>query len=930
MAALVAVDAHARGERSPADPLALSAYLLDRERDYWHSMHEKPGHPLRTPPAKFARAVFTATACGPRTYDDGLVLLRAAGVSDQGTEVLDDHSVVYPPPDDGSVLAPLAPDRLGEDFLALQTPGHGLPEYRGDPWAATAVERLLLGAASEAVRPPHPARRAITVLIEAAHRWPHLVHTHLNPVLRQAPHLLLMAGNAAMIRFADLQDIDMSVCEAVEDLLMSQRHIGLDSGIAALVRALTEWRTAESPDVTNRAHQMINLGWRLAMAGRFQEALSATEQAVDLLRSLPADAHADQAPALAASLRNLGVWLANVGRDEEALRTCREASEVFGRLAASDFDRYQGDYATALSNEALRLSRLGRHDAAIDTARRAVDLHREYTEHHALHAPYFASGLNNLAGMLRERDVAQAVRLAVEAVEVARNAALLQPAAHTPTLAAALNTASGVLTEAGRHDDAVASAEEAVALYKLSAAANPDAFGLKLVTALGNMNAALGLAGRTDEALSAVAEAVATCRQVLDANPSAYDAQVSLPHLLYRLARCHAEAGHTDAGLDAAMEAARLTLDEEGPDLLEQAVPLAQLLGSLAAKTATQGHSEEALPANVARAEILRRLAAHDPAAHEAEFAVALVNLGARSVNLGDTDAAIRVFDEAAQIRRRLYDADPATHRATLRSVLYNLAATYAHAERWTETVEAAATALGLGADGLADDDLGFSFVHLLATAYAALFEESGQETAMRALELAAPLIEACAARDEDRFMGSYLGILSALMVARWRAGDREAALDAGARAVEFHRKWRESSAPVDTRLAATTLLGYGVRLREMNRNTEAVLVLREAVAAFREYGQGDAGEAESRLADALHELAKAEISTDSDVSATLQQLTEAMEIRMRLVPQAPDEHVPELAALVRTAADAADNAGLHELAEEFRAQLSDTLGMEG
>lgn len=31
MAALAAVDAHARGGQAPADPAALSAYLLDRE-----------------------------------------------------------------------------------------------------------------------------------------------------------------------------------------------------------------------------------------------------------------------------------------------------------------------------------------------------------------------------------------------------------------------------------------------------------------------------------------------------------------------------------------------------------------------------------------------------------------------------------------------------------------------------------------------------------------------------------------------------------------------------------------------------------------------------------------------------------------------------------------------------------------------------------
>lgn len=678
MAALVAVDAHARNERSPDDPLAMSAYLLDRERDHWQSMYDKPAQALRTHPSTMARAVFTATVCGPQTYDDGLALLDTAGVGGQGNEVLDDHSIVYPPTADGTVLEPLVPDRLGEDFLALQTVGHGRGEYSGDPWATTAVERLLLGAGAGAMRSQRYAGRALTVLIEAAHRWPHLVPTHLNPVLGRAPQLLLLAGSAAMTRYADLPGIDMRVCEALESAFVAQRHIGLDSGIAAIVRRLTTGRAAEAADPADSARLGINLGWRLAMAGKYQEALSATESAVQQLRSLPQEDIDKQAPALAASLRNLGVWLANVGRAEEALRTCREARGIYERLAAAHPDLHTGDYATALSNEALRLFQLGRHDEATDAARRSVALHRQVVEREAAHTPFFAFSLINLAGMLRNRDVSEAVRVSTEGIEVARYAAALQPAAHTPTLAAALNTATGVLVTAGREAEAVAAAEEAVGLYRVAVGANPDAFSLKLVSSLTNLSSALAAAGRLDAALDAAEEGVATHRRTLDADPHAYDPNVSLPRGLAWLAELRAESGNIAEALDTAIESAKLTKGGTATDAVDHQSSLAVLLGSLAAETAGAGQPDKALPANVLRAELLRRLAEHDPDTYEADLAVALVNLGARAMELGDTAAAFGPWGEAADIRRRLVAADSVTHGASLRSALYNLAVAHA------------------------------------------------------------------------------------------------------------------------------------------------------------------------------------------------------------------------------------------------------------
>lgn len=111
MAALVAVDAHARGQVPPVDPAALSAYLLQRERDQWTSMFDN--RRVDTRPEVMARAVFTAILTRPLPYPAGVAALGQVGIS-APEQVLDDHRVYYPPGDPATVCEPLYPDRLAE------------------------------------------------------------------------------------------------------------------------------------------------------------------------------------------------------------------------------------------------------------------------------------------------------------------------------------------------------------------------------------------------------------------------------------------------------------------------------------------------------------------------------------------------------------------------------------------------------------------------------------------------------------------------------------------------------------------------------------------------------------------------------------------------------------------------------------------------
>jgi hypothetical protein len=163
MAALAAVDAAGRGDIAPQDPGELSAYLIGREREHWRLLHAQNsycGH--ATSPHVMARVVYTATLTRPQPYDAAIALLGRAGIAgntEAADQVLNDHAFCYPPAQAGTVLEPLYPDRLGEDFLALTTPGHQ-GATGADPWApgpATTTPRR-----RRSVRPAPPDRPART------------------------------------------------------------------------------------------------------------------------------------------------------------------------------------------------------------------------------------------------------------------------------------------------------------------------------------------------------------------------------------------------------------------------------------------------------------------------------------------------------------------------------------------------------------------------------------------------------------------------------------------------------------------------------------------------------------------------------------------------------------------------------------------------
>lgn len=81
-------------------------------------------------------------------------------------------------------------------------------------------------------------------------------------------------------------------------------------------------------------------------------------------------------PALAGNLNNLGIRYSNLGRQEEALAASERALEIYERLTARHSDAYEPDLATSLRSMAGCLEAVGRKEEAEAAWVRARDIRK--------------------------------------------------------------------------------------------------------------------------------------------------------------------------------------------------------------------------------------------------------------------------------------------------------------------------------------------------------------------------------------------------------------------------------------------------------------------------------------------------------------------------------------------------------------------------
>ncbi|MFJ2720669.1 tetratricopeptide repeat protein, partial [Streptomyces sp. NPDC087437] len=128
----------------------------------------------------------------------------------------------------------------------------------------------------------------------------------------------------------------------------------------------------------NFAASLGNLSIRLAEVGRRAEALTTTEQAVEVYRRLAADNPDAHEPHLAACLSDLGILLGEVGRQTEALTTTEQAVEIRRRLAADNPDAHEPHLAASVERFAMLLVKEGDFSGALRATGEAVEIYRSH------------------------------------------------------------------------------------------------------------------------------------------------------------------------------------------------------------------------------------------------------------------------------------------------------------------------------------------------------------------------------------------------------------------------------------------------------------------------------------------------------------------------------------------------------------------------
>ncbi|MEV0900513.1 hypothetical protein [Actinoplanes sp. NPDC049802] len=551
MAALAHVLAVRDGEAPPTGLRDLSAYLLSRERSHWQAMSDNKR--IESVPQVLGRAVFVAALTRALDYPAAAEAVQSAAVADSPAaagRVLDDHAMCYPPLDPDTRLEPLYPDLLAEDFVALQTPGHGIPRFRADPWTGTALLGLMNAG-------PRGVGTALPLLIEAAPRWPHLVDRLLVPLLRQRPQLAVDGGAPALLAVAAAREIPLDVLASIETLLPGDPPDDLCTGIAAVTERIVEDLARNVIDAVQAVRILQRLGSRLFDAGRVTEGLARLTEAVEATRRLVAGDRAVHAGRLEFALRTVGRAHIRVGNWPEAATSLSEAVGLWSKdgLGAT---LSAAEIATCLSELSLALWHTGEGPSSLSIRHRAIAHLRRLVAAHPEHRITLVRALVQQAEQLRQDSRTRASLDALdEAVKLLRALATNAEPGLELDFAAALLGRAKTLKSLDRLPEAEHAAENAVRILQRHAGLNIS-YDHDLALALTVESQILAALRRLPEAIEKQRTANAIHRRLVRINAARHE--LGLIRGLIDFARlCHELGQQADDTLRALGDAVRLT-----------------------------------------------------------------------------------------------------------------------------------------------------------------------------------------------------------------------------------------------------------------------------------------------------------------------------------------------------------------------------------
>jgi tetratricopeptide (TPR) repeat protein len=337
-------------------------------------------------------------------------------------------SRLYGKPDGG--IGHLEPDLIGEHHVAVVGDTDlidGCLRWIETEPAGTWGKRRrdLVTVLQRASQPEHGASandRAVALL-------DHLISRHVRTLAAEMVGVMIDTRGALAQRLD--QKIDTMEAEslgAVDAALPIQSLSLMDLSLRVAVRRADLARQRlpgaglEAADqhewaLNHLAACVGTLGIRLSNLGRREEALAASQEAVDIRRRLAQTRPDAFLPDLASSLNNLGIRLSNLGRREEALAASQEAVDIRRRLAQTRPDAFLPDLASSLNNAGAMLSNLGRREEALAASQEAVDLYRRLAQTRPdAFLPDLASSLSVTSDILASLD------RRVEAAQVAHQA----------------------------------------------------------------------------------------------------------------------------------------------------------------------------------------------------------------------------------------------------------------------------------------------------------------------------------------------------------------------------------------------------------------------------------------------------------------------------------------------------------------------------
>jgi tetratricopeptide (TPR) repeat protein len=275
-------------------------------------------------------------------------------------------------------------------------------------------------------------------------------------------------------------------------LMLPQESMEEAKEVLAFRRAAANSEDLET--VSWLAAGLNTLSVHLTEAGRFREALAASEEAHGLVRRL-AEADPDTyLEELAFCLNNISADYDHLGQSTEAMAASDEAVRLFRLLADREPDAHLPDLAASLHNLSLRHSAHGEPAAAHASAQEALRLNQRLAERSIdVFGPEVASSLDRLAVTSQQvGDEEAAVLHARAAVEMFRKISVNSGDRYRGGLACALNNLSIILRDCikegsnrGFRDEALEASGEAVRLFKALSEAGHGVYAADVVRALG-------------------------------------------------------------------------------------------------------------------------------------------------------------------------------------------------------------------------------------------------------------------------------------------------------------------------------------------------------------------------------------------------------------------------------------------------------------